>query len=267
MTGAEPIEVLILAGRLLSSEAAWASALAERLGERGASARLLAISVEPPIRSKAPWNLDLGLGSRWRRPWTCRRLAGPRGLAVPSLIHAVGAEAAEPARRLSKSWDVPYVLSIGEFLAPRAVPTAIVAGVAAGLVIGTGQGLVLRRVRDRVLMPWAAASALGLGVGLAIGSAVVDYGTTASDLVVQGMICGLGVGCAQAAVLAGPLGRAAAAAWALSVTVLWPLGWMVTRFAGVQVSDRFAVFGASGALVFCALSGCVLVALIGMRRS
>ncbi len=147
------------------------------------------------------------------------------------------------------------------------VPTALLGGLSAGLVIGTGQGWVLRRVWDRVLVPWAAASALGLGVGLAIGSAVVGYGTTAPDLVVQGLICGLGVGAAQAVVLAGHVGRAAAAAWALGVALLWPLGWMVTQSAGVRVSDRFAVFGASGALVFCALSGCVLVALIGTRRS
>lgn len=147
------------------------------------------------------------------------------------------------------------------------VPVAILGGVAAGLVIGTGQGLVLRRVWGRVLVPWAAASALGLGVGLAIGSSVVGFGTAAPDLVIQGLICGLGVGVAQAAVLGGHLGRGAGATWALSVTVLWPLGWMVTQFAGVQVSDRFAVFGASGALVFSALSGCVLVALIATRRS
>lgn len=50
---------------------------------------------------------------------------------------------------------------------------------------------------------------------------------------------------------------------------LWPVGWSVTRAFGVSVEDRFAVFGATGALTVTALSGVVLVVLlrgVGRRR-
>ena len=40
-------------------------------------------------------------------------------------------------------------------------------------------------------------------VGLAIGSAAVGYGTSLGELVVQGAICGLAIGTAQALVLRG----------------------------------------------------------------
>jgi hypothetical protein len=40
------------------------------------------------------------------------------------------------------------------------------------------------------------------------------------------------------------------------------LGWTVTTVAGVDVEQRYTVFGATGALTYSALSGLVLVALV-----
>ncbi|HEX5919843.1 MAG TPA: hypothetical protein VFY76_18430 [Nocardioides sp.] len=149
--------------------------------------------------------------------------------------------------------------------------SAILGGGAAGLVIGAAQGLALGRLpvarahADRspqqLLIRWSALSALGLAAGLAIGSAVVGYGTSASDLVTQGLISGAGIGTAQAWAGRPWFGRRFAAVWMPAVTALWPLGWTVTRLAGVSVEDRFAVFGATGALTFTALSGLVLVSV------
>ena len=43
---------------------------------------------------------------------------------------------------------------------------------------------------------WIAATGAGLAVGLGVGAAAVDYGTSMGDLVVQGAICGLAIGTA-----------------------------------------------------------------------
>ena len=50
---------------------------------------------------------------------------------------------------------------------------------------------------------WIAATGVGFAVGLALGAAAVGYGTSLGDLVVQGAICGLAIGIAQAIVLRG----------------------------------------------------------------
>ena len=139
------------------------------------------------------------------------------------------------------------------------VGTALLGGAAAGAVIGAAQALVLPRVLGRVA-GWAPATAAALAVGLALGSALVDYRTGLADLVVQGVVSGTAIGAAQALLLRGHLGRLAPL-WAAAAAVLWPLGWAVTTAAGVSVQDRFAVFGATGALVHSLLGAVVLVAL------
>ena len=71
---------------------------------------------------------------------------------------------------------------------------------------------------------WIAATTAGLTVGLALGSAAVGYGTELGDLVVQGAICGLAIGSAQAFVLRG---RAAL-----------PVGAGAERAVGARVGDH-----------------------------
>jgi hypothetical protein len=141
------------------------------------------------------------------------------------------------------------------------VPTAVLGGAAAGLVIGAGQWLVLRRAAG-THWAWVPATAAGLALGLAVGAALVGYGTGAVDLVVQGAVSGAGVGLAQGLVLRRGRGAARALVWALTTVLLWPLGWSVTRAFGVSVEDQFAVFGATGALTVTVLSGAVLVLLL-----
>ena len=89
-------------------------------------------------------------------------------------------------------------------------------GLAVALVGGAISGIILGAVQSWGMGPagpaarrWITATAVGFMVGLGIGSAVVDYGTSLGDLVVQGAICGLGVGAAQALVLRPQLGRVA----------------------------------------------------------
>ncbi|MBC7593571.1 MAG: hypothetical protein H7288_06490 [Kineosporiaceae bacterium] len=43
---------------------------------------------------------------------------------------------------------------------------------------------------------------------------------------------------------------------------LTSLGWTVTTLAGIDVDQQFITFGASGAIVYAALSGIALLALL-----
>jgi hypothetical protein len=101
-------------------------------------------------------------------------------------------------------------------------------------------------------------------VGLALESATVGYGTGLGDLVVQGAICGLAIGTAQALALGGRV----AYLWAAALSALWSLGWAVTTSIGVNVETQYAVFGSSGALVVPAATAVVPVLLArGAPRS
>jgi len=132
--------------------------------------------------------------------------------------------------------------------------SALVGGMVAGAVIGTGQWLVARRLLEA--QTWIPATALAMGIGLAIGAWVVGYGTSLGELVLMGAITGIPLGVAQAYLLRDRVANA----WVLAAAVplLWALGWTVSTFIGVSVDNQFAVFGASGAITFMALSGVLL---------
>ena len=124
--------------------------------------------------------------------------------------------------------------------------SAVLAGAVAGAVIGAAQAWGGgSRVQRRAA--WAAATALGLAAGLAAGSAAVGWRTDLRSLALEGAVSGLGIGLAQAPLLAAAARRALA--WPVLIAALWALGWTTTTAAGVDVDTRWAVFGASGALV------------------
>jgi len=133
--------------------------------------------------------------------------------------------------------------------------SALVWGMVAGAVIGTGQWLVARRLLGNP-QAWIPATALAMGIGLAIGAWVVGYGTSLGELALMGAITGIPLGAAQAYLLRDRLANAWV--WAAAVPLLWALGWTVSTFIGVDVDQQFAVFGASGAITFMALSGVLL---------
>ena len=135
-----------------------------------------------------------------------------------------------------------------------AVWVAVVAGAIAGLAIGTAQWLVLRRIG--IDARWIALTGVGLAVGLGIGVAVLDYGTSIGDLAMLGAVSGLCVGAAQWLVLRDHVG--ASVLWILGSAALWALGWTITTSIGVDVESKWAVFGASGAITVTVLSGGLL---------
>jgi hypothetical protein len=134
------------------------------------------------------------------------------------------------------------------------VGSALVGGMVAGAVIGAGQWLVARRLLDA--QTWIPATALAMGIGLAVGAWVVGYGTSLGELALMGFITGIPIGAAQAYLLRDRLANAWV--WAAAVPLLWALGWTVTTAGGIDVDRQFAVFGAYGAITFMALSGVLL---------
>ena len=171
----------------------------------------------------------------------------------------------ETARRM---WLWPLMilvsLPIAGFIADLvvngvdSVGTALAGGLIAGTIIGAAGWFVLRK---RISWLWIPATAVGMAVGLAAGAALVDYGITRGDVVLIGAVTGLGVGVLQALVLARHQ-IPNAWLWALANPPAWALGWLVTSYViTTNVKEQFAVFGASGAIVFGLLTLFVLAVL------
>jgi hypothetical protein len=174
------------------------------------------------------------------------------------------------ARRLW-IWPIAILISfpIGGLIADLAVNgvhsvgTALGGGLIAGAIIGVGEWLVLRRW---VSWLWIPATSVGMAAGLAAGAALVDYDIGRRDLALMGAITGVGVGVLQTLVLARH-GISGAIWWAVANPPAWALGWLVTSYViSRNIDDRFANFGASGALVFGLLTWLVLAALIRGRE-
>lgn len=155
--------------------------------------------------------------------------------------------------------------------------SAVAAGAVAGSAIGAAQWLALRVsgyeaaasglfVRWTGLLAWTALTGAGLALGLGLGVAIFDYGTSVGDLAILGAVSGLGVGAAQWLLLRDHLG--AGFLWIPGLAVLWALGWTITTSIGVDVESKWAVFGASGALTVTVLSGGLLWVLsrVGSRQ-
>jgi hypothetical protein len=134
------------------------------------------------------------------------------------------------------------------------VGSALLGGLIAGAVIGTGQWLVARRLLNP--KAWIPATAVAMSIGLGVGAWAVGYGTSLSELALMGAITGIPLGAAQAYLLRDRVANAWV--WAAAMPLLWALGWTVSTFIGVSVDQQFAVFGASGAITFMALSGILL---------
>jgi len=170
-------------------------------------------------------------------------------------------------RRLRWAWPLAIVVGIpiGGYAANiivgkvDSVGAALVGGLIAGAIIGAAQWLALRSF---VPWAWVVATSVGMAAGLAAGAALVDYGISRGDLALMGAVTGLAVGGLQTFLLAR---RGSGALWWLLVNPpAWALAWFVTTFVITKnVNEHFAIFGASGALVFALLTWLVLTYLLG----
>jgi hypothetical protein len=137
------------------------------------------------------------------------------------------------------------------------VGAALIGGLIAGAILGAAQWLALRSFVPWV---WVVATSVGMAAGLTAGAALVGYGVSRGDLALMGAVTGLVVGGLQAFLLAR---RGSGALWWVAVNPpAWALAWFVTTFVITRnVKEHFAVFGASGALVFALLTWLVLAFL------
>jgi hypothetical protein len=136
-------------------------------------------------------------------------------------------------------------------------------GALAGAVIGAAQWLVLRRYL-RVGPEWVLATALGVAIGDALGALLTGARTGIGALLIIGLVTGVAVGLLQWGVfLRGRLLRARL--WAPVVAIAWPVGWTVTWAFGIDVERGYFVFGASGALVFAAITGLAMLLMLRGR--
>ena len=134
---------------------------------------------------------------------------------------------------------------------------ALIGGAITGAGIGSVQWLFLRK--DLAMgVAWIPATGVALAAGLAVGSAVVGYETTPSQLALQGAISGAAVGIAQGILLRGRFSLWHV--WMVAMPVMFAIGWVTTESAGIDVADQFTVFGASGSVVFGLLSGLLMMA-------
>jgi hypothetical protein len=56
-----------------------------------------------------------------------------------------------------------------------------------------------------------------------------------------------------------------ASLWPPVIAIAWPVGWTVTWAAGIDVERGYYAFGASGALVFAAITGLVMLLMLRGR--
>jgi len=168
-----------------------------------------------------------------------------------------------PARLSWRSLTVRWIVTFAGFPAGgftamlivgpvNSVTTALAGGLITGLILGAAQAWGLGWPRPGAIR-WIAATAAGLAAGLGAGAALVGFGTSLAALAVQGAVCGLVLGAAQAAVLRRAIGRIAWG-WPAVLAPVWALGWAVTYAAGVAVDEQFTVFGSSGAIIVTALT-------------
>ena len=168
--------------------------------------------------------------------------------------------------RIALRWLPTFIgFPIGGFVAE--LIAGPVDGLVAALLAGAITGVVLGAVQSWAMgtngppaRQWIIATTTGLAAGLALGSAAVGYGTSLTDLVIQGAICGLAIGTAQALTLRGRV----AYLWAPALSALWALGWAVSTSIGIDVDTQWAVFGSSGALVVTAATA-ILPVLLATR--
>ena len=143
------------------------------------------------------------------------------------------------------------------------VASGALGGALAGAVIGAAQWLVLRRYM-RVGPEWILATALGVAIGDAIGALLTGAGTGIGALIIIGLATGVAVGLLQwGLALRGRLLRARL--WPPVVAIAWPVGWTVTWAIGIDVERGYYIFGASGALVFAAITGLAMLLMLRGR--
>ena len=168
-------------------------------------------------------------------------------------------------------WMLAFLgFPLGGFLAlvlvgsVEGVASGALGGALAGAVIGAAQWLVLWRYL-KIGPEWILATALGVAIGDALGALLTGAETGIGALLIIGLATGMAVGLLQWGLLRGRLQRARL--WPPVVAIAWPVGWTVTWAFGIDVERGYFVFGASGALVFAAITGMAMLLMLRGRTA
>jgi hypothetical protein len=164
------------------------------------------------------------------------------------------------------SFPIAGLLAV--FVVPVDTPVrALIAGAIGGAALGLIQWLVLKSRLPSLPIWWIAATGIGMAVGLAIGTALLGSETAGNELLWRGAVTGLCIGIAQWIFLRQVLPLPQSVLWIGVVSLGWALGWFVTRAAGIDLSQKWYVFGVSGALTFQVLTGLALYFLLRSHKS
>jgi hypothetical protein len=146
------------------------------------------------------------------------------------------------------------------------VVSSLLTGLLAGAIIGCVQWLALRRWGFDV--GWAIVTSVGMSAGAGAAQLLTEGSTATSDLVLVGLLTGLGVGIGQALLLGAGRGvvrgrgPGIALLWTGLVGASWAVGWFITANVIVDAERGYIVFGSSGALLVTVVTGLVLYLLV-----
>jgi len=133
--------------------------------------------------------------------------------------------------------------------------TSLFAGLIVGLFVGTAQWLVLRKVIP-LSKKWIPYSGIGVALGLLIGALIIGTGIEHSEIIFRGAITGISLGFMQWLLLKQHVRLSGV--WIIVLPLFWSLAWLTTISVGINLSNGWAVFGSSGAILFAILTYLVL---------
>jgi hypothetical protein len=143
------------------------------------------------------------------------------------------------------------------------VPAALLSGLIAGAIIGVAQAVALG-LRAQALAIWVGGTAVALAVALAVVTAAIGQIETSTEAIGLGVVSGVLIGAAQAAVLM-RAGVANALVWIPVTGAAWAVGWLITASVGVALAPGWPVYGASGALVSQIITAIAVWRLVASR--
>ena len=140
----------------------------------------------------------------------------------------------------------------------------LLAGAITGVVLGSIQWFVLKGAMPVSMLGWVAATGAGMAIGLGSSVGLLGSEMSGNNLLWRAVITGLCIGIAQWFIFRNILPQSFI--WIAVIALGWAAGWFVTRSAGVDLSPKWSVFGATGALTFQLLTGLALYVLIRLSQ-
>ncbi len=137
---------------------------------------------------------------------------------------------------------------------------AVLAGAITGAVLGLIQWFVLQGSIPLSMIGWVLATCAGMSAGLGFSVGLLGSEMNGNNLFWRAVMTGFCIGIAQWLILRNIFPQSVI--WIAVIALGWAAGWFVTRGAGVDLSPKWSVFGATGALTFQLITGLALYFLI-----